>query len=466
MDSRKGILVAVLIVLTTVTPLFAESVTLFRVFLNDGTAVVSYGEYARVGDRVVFSMPISALRAGNEDPKLHIVNLPASVINWPATSKYTESARFVHYMANYAEADYSALAGEVAAALNAIVVTRDPKVRLSMAVDARRRLAVWPRDHYGYRADDVREMLGLLDEAISGLRVAAGERAFAVDLIATAVPPAPRVERVPLLQTPTAVEILAQAVAIAKVTDITQDRMSILRGVAAELGDKRNGLPSRWASPTRDWALDAIEKEMRISEQYAALTSTLLKRATEAAGKADVRSVEKLVETVKRADAELGSKRPEEISTLLEHVGLQADAARALRLARDQWHEQIRSYQAYVKVAAPAVIALMKAQRTLDDIKKLSGSDPRQLVVLGERFGANIKVLEAASVPDRMKPGHALLVSAVNLAERAVRSRRKATVSGELGLAWDASAAAAGSMMLLTKAKEDMEAALRLPQIR
>jgi len=26
-----------------------EDVTLFRVFLNDGTAVVSYGEYARVG---------------------------------------------------------------------------------------------------------------------------------------------------------------------------------------------------------------------------------------------------------------------------------------------------------------------------------------------------------------------------------------------------------------------------------
>ena len=42
-------------------PASAESVTLFRVFLNDGTAIVSYGEYARVGDRVVFSMPIGAV---------------------------------------------------------------------------------------------------------------------------------------------------------------------------------------------------------------------------------------------------------------------------------------------------------------------------------------------------------------------------------------------------------------------
>src|SRR5690242_11504017 len=29
-----------------------EGVTFFRVFLTDGTAVVSYGEFARVGDRV------------------------------------------------------------------------------------------------------------------------------------------------------------------------------------------------------------------------------------------------------------------------------------------------------------------------------------------------------------------------------------------------------------------------------
>ena len=35
----------------------ADDATLLRVFLNDGTSLVSYGELARVGDRVVFSMP-------------------------------------------------------------------------------------------------------------------------------------------------------------------------------------------------------------------------------------------------------------------------------------------------------------------------------------------------------------------------------------------------------------------------
>jgi len=35
----------------------AESPTILRVFLTDGTTLGCYGEYARVGDRIVFSLP-------------------------------------------------------------------------------------------------------------------------------------------------------------------------------------------------------------------------------------------------------------------------------------------------------------------------------------------------------------------------------------------------------------------------
>ena len=223
-------------------PAFAESVTLFRVFLNDGTAIVSYGEYARVGDRLVFSMPIGAVDANTAgDPSLHVVNLPVSAVNWTATEKYAESARHTHYMTNSAESDYAALAGDVAATLNAIVLASDATARLNMAVAARRRLATWPRDHYGYRADDVKEMLGLLDEAISGLRVAAGESSFAIDLVATTPPRDPR-DQVPMLRTPSAVESITHAIAAAKATDIAVDRVSILRSVIAAIDNSRNAL--------------------------------------------------------------------------------------------------------------------------------------------------------------------------------------------------------------------------------
>jgi hypothetical protein len=88
------------------------------------------------------------------------------------------------------------------------------------------------------------------------------------------------------------------------------------------------------------------------------------------------------------------------------------------------------------------------------------------LVELAERLSTNAKTLAVVSVPDDLKPGHALLTSAVNLAETAVRTRRQATLSGELSLAWDASSAAAGSMTLLSRAQESMEAATRYPQVR
>lgn len=465
MHSKRCMLLAVLVWLACAGSTSAESVTLFRVFLNDGTAVVSYGEYARVGDRLIFSMPIGAVDGNGRDPNLHVVNLPLSAVNWTATTKYAESARFSHYMATSAEADYAALAGDVAATLNAIVLAKDPKARLTMAVDARRRLASWPREHHGYRADDVREMLGLLDEAISGLRVAAGETSFVLDLVATA-PPEDRREDVPVLRVPTATEAITQAIAVAKATDVAADRASILRGVLAALDDPRNVLPPGWAVPTRQWALHTIREEAIVGRRYATLTSSLLKRATSAAGRGDVRAVERVLETATRRDAQLGHRRPDEINALLDQVRRQLDAARRLSLARDQWLERAGSYRAYRRVVAPIVEGLVRAQRSLDDIKRLAGSDATVLVALGERLATNLKTLGVVPVPEELKPAHALLMSAVNLAETAVKTRRQATVSGELALAWDASSAAAGSMLLLTRAREDMEAAVRIPQIR
>ena len=470
MHNKKCMLTAALIFIACAAPAFAESVTLFRVFLNDGTAVVSYGEFARVGDRVVFSMPVGAIGDGKVEPNLHIVNLPVSAVNWTATAKYADSARLSHYMRTTAESDYSALAGDIAATLNAIVIARDPKARLNMAVEARRRLASWPRDHYGYRASDVQEMLGLLDEAIAGLRVAAGETTFALDLVATApapstVPP-PGAEHVPMLSNPTVAGSFQQAMAVAKATDIAADRVSILRSVVAGVDGFRGELPSDLGSAVRERALRIIKEESRTEVRYARLTADLLNRATKAAARADVRIVEQVLEEADRRDARWGRKRPAEVHALLEQVRVHLDAARRLRLARDQWRERASGYQAYVKRVTPIVEGLVRARSQLDEIKRLTGSDAKVLASLGERLTTNVKMLGVIAAPDGLKDAHALLTSAANLAEAAVKTRRQAAVSGELSLAWDASSAASGSMTLLARAREDMEAAIRIPQIR
>ena len=465
MHAKRTLLTA-LIALGTAVPAFAETVTLLRVFLNDGTAIVSYGEYARVGDRIVFSMPIGSVTPGEAgDPSLHVVNLPVTAVNWAATEKYAASARFSHYMANNAESDYAALAGDVAAVLNRIVLEKDAKTRLDLAVDARRRLASWPKDHYGYRSGDVAEMLGMLDEAISDLRVAAGQTRFAIDLVA----PTPQVAKpdpIPLLRAPTPAEAIAQAIAVAKATDVAADRVSILRTVVGVIDKSANAVPPRWAAATRTWAVRTIRNELNVGKAYASLTTTMLSRATAAAGRADVRAVQGVLEAVVRKDVQLGRKRPDEINALIEQVKIQLDAARRLRLARDQWAERADTFRAYTRTVTPIIAAMDRARQTLDDIKQLVGSDAKVLVGWGERLAASARTLRSMTVPDELKPAHALLSSAVNLAETAMKTRRQAAISGELQLAWDASSAASGSIMLLSKAQEDMEAAVRLPQIR
>jgi hypothetical protein len=459
-------MLAMVMALAVTMPAFAESVTLLRVFLNDGTAIVSYGEYARVGDRLIFSMPVGNPEPGTPaGPNLHVVNLPMSAVNWAATEKYAESARYSHYMATSAESDYAALAGEVAAVLNRIVATNEAKARLDLAVEARRRLASWPRDHYGYRANDVREMLGMLDEAISDLRLAAGATSFAIDLVATTPQPAAP-DRVPLLRAPTPAEAIAQAIAVAKVSDVPSDRIAILRTVIAEIDNAPNKLSGQWSKPTRQWAIRMIEEEVSVGKAYASLSSTMLKRATAAAERADVRAVQGVLQAVVRRDEKLGRRRPDEVNALIEQVRAQLDAARRLRLARDRWAERAGSFQAYSSAVAPVLSVMTHAERTLDDIKTLAGSDAQVLVKLAAQLAGHVKSLNSLIVPDELKPSHALLATALNLAETAVKMRRQAVITGELQLAWDASSAASGSLLLLKRAKEDMEAAVRLPEIR
>ena len=63
--------------------------TIYRVFLTDGTSARHLRGAARVGDRIVFSMPDRLAR----QPSLHLVNLAAERVDWPRTARYAESAR-------------------------------------------------------------------------------------------------------------------------------------------------------------------------------------------------------------------------------------------------------------------------------------------------------------------------------------------------------------------------------------
>src|SRR5262245_29580941 len=102
--------------------------TLFRVFLKEGGTLVSYGEVARVGDRVVLSMPT----ANGPPPPLHLTSLAADSADWPRTERYAMSARSGRYIETQAENDYTLLSNQVAETLNNVGQTTDSARRLDL----------------------------------------------------------------------------------------------------------------------------------------------------------------------------------------------------------------------------------------------------------------------------------------------------------------------------------------------
>jgi len=148
-------------------PAWASGATLLRLYLADGTAHVSYGEFAHVDDRVVFSMPIGGTK---DQPRLHMVSIPTSAVDWPRTERYGASARYQYYAVTRGEEGFAQVTAAAARVLSEVAASTESARALAMAMQARALLARWPAEHYGYRQRDVAEIVALLDDAQRELR--------------------------------------------------------------------------------------------------------------------------------------------------------------------------------------------------------------------------------------------------------------------------------------------------------
>src|SRR4029079_19381647 len=113
-------------------------------------------------------------------------------------------------------------------------------------------------------------------------------------------------------------------------------------------------------------------------------------------------------------------------------------------------------------VSAPlASLDLMAS--SLDDIKRLAGPEATQLPRLVQRVGLVLRALASIVPPSDLAPVHTLIESAARLAEQAVLTRRSAVASGPMDQYWQDSSAAAGALMLLDRAKHDIDSAMAPP---
>ena len=437
-----------LVLMAAGTTVRAADSVLYRLFLNDGTSIVSYGEFARVAGRVVLSIPLGD---PSQSPALQLISIPETSVDWLRTDRYSDAVRAKRYAETRGENDFALLSARVTEALNQITMTSDPARRLAMAVEARGNLARWPYDNFGYRAADVAHLVGMLDEVISELRVAAGQSSFDVSLVAniTASPPED------LLPAPSFRETMEQAVAAAAATPEAAERISLLDAVSTALQEPAKA--GGWAAALRLRASTDLAGELRINKAYSALSSSTIAMATTRVTRGDVPGVQALVQSVLKADDRLGRRRPQETSALLQLLDLRLDEARRVRLARDAWIVRQDSFKAYRAAIAPAIAEFRASSALLENIKQLAGPEPRLLPHLEQRLVMARLQLAAITPPPDLQSVHALFTSTLQMAKRAATARRDAISSGQMTLAWEASSAAAGALLLFQNASEELD---------
>lgn len=459
--SRLSMLVAAVLLAAMPWPVCAATLpTIFRIFLNDGSTLVSYGEYARVADRVIFSMPVGGAA---DQPRLQVVSVPSTSVNWGRTEQYAQSARYQQYASTRGEEDYQALSNEVAQALNDIALTKDPRQALAKAEQVRQTLVAWPQSHFGYRQDDVRDIVSLLDESIAGLRgTTQGTGAFQVSLFAGV----PRIPIEPVTGMPTAREELDDLFHLATLTKRASDRVALLQSALALLKDGGTGYSALEVDALRRHTERDIQNELAIDSSYAQLVRRMMTAATKAAAQAHVADVEHIVRRLDSADAKLGKQRPETIEALRASLQAKLTAARRLQLLRDQWQLRVGRYREYEHSIGAQMLQLVKAEPMLESIRRLEGPPVDQLRTLRSRLSGGSERLQRVQTSEDLRDTHDLLVSAWRFAENAANMRYDAVASGNIDQAWKASSAAAAALLMISRAQEQLRALVEPPHLQ
>jgi len=434
----------------------ADEAMLFRIFMTDGSTLVTYGEFARTGDQVVLSLPVGGTP---QAPRLHAVTVDASKVDWLKTERYAASARYQRYVATRAESDYQQVTEEVATVLSNIAQSTDRTKALAAAEQARRTLSEWPRSHYGYRQQDIQEIVRLLDSAITRLQGGKAPTPFQLALVN-----APEMTLEPVAAMPTAREQLDQLLRLAKTTTNVSERFSLLQSALTLLAAPE--VSGTEATRMRRLIEDQLDREIAIDQRYGRVTKELLAKASKAASQAEIRDVEKVLDRIPKEDAKLGHQRPEIVQALTASVQSQLTDARRLRLLLDQWKSRQAMFHEYQRSVGTELVQLVKARPALESIKKLEGPAPDRLDTLNRVLRGGAVRLDRLLVPEYLRSTHELVISAWRFAENAAAARLRAVRTNDISVAWEASSAAAGALMMLSRAQKDMRTLIEPPKLQ
>jgi hypothetical protein len=220
------------------------------------------------------------------------------------------------------------------------------------------------------------------------------------------------------------------------------------------------------APALRKHAETQIRQELATDRKYASLTQRVVAQAKSYAARAGITDIERLAARIPKEDDKLGNQRPEVVEALNTAVQSQLFAARRLRLQRDQWLLRQSAYREYQRSVGSSLLLLVKNQNSLEAIRTLEGPPPARLLALRQQLSGGAARLERLRTPEYLRSTHELLVGAWRFAENATRARYDAIEKANAAAAWEASSAAAGALMMLSRAQAEIRSLLEPPRLQ
>ena len=430
------------------------SLDVFRIFLRDGRVMSSYGEPAQVEGDLVFVVT-QGQKGGVETQDL--ITVPVVKIDMARTLEYASALRSAKYGATRGEKEYQDFTADIARAMAALEASDDKDRRIGIAQVARSRIMGWSEQHFGYRAEDLRQLASLLSEVIVELQAANGISQFSLEFVAN-VAPAPSV---PLAASPSAAETVSMALTAASVTDVGVERIALLKSasaVVASLPDATDKLRAEVAK--------ALADETAVEASYRSLFRNAFTRADLAVRQGRPATIRRLIQDVQAADERLGHRRVNETAATMRRLRSEFELAIEQAAANARFNRLRPQLQAY-EVRARAVLDGWGSHvSVLSAIKDGRRTSPGSVDSAVRRFGELDRALIALKPPEDLLDVHGVFRSAVLMARQALLIGQRLNVAKNSELSLNASSAVAGAEMLRAKGLGDLAAALKPRRVR
>ena len=123
-------------------------------------------------------------------------------------------------------------------------------------------------------------------------------------------------------------------------------------------------------------------------------------------------------------------------------------------------------FREYQRSVGMELVQLVKARSSLESIKRLEGPDLDRLDTLNRVLRGGAVRLDRLLVPEYLRDTHEMVIGAWRFAENAAAARLSAVTSGDISKAWEASSAAAGALMMLSRAQKEMRTLIEPPKLQ